>query len=123
MRARLTTTALLTAAALAAGTTAASAAGLEPVWQPAQTFSAESGAAHYANVATSPDGRVVVAWNQIAGGLRRAFARVREADGTWGEARVVSDPDSNIAVFDTNLRVAVGPDGTAVVLDLGIAAA
>ncbi|MEI2702943.1 MAG: PKD domain-containing protein [Baekduia sp.] len=116
MRARLTTTALLTAAALAAGTTAASAAGLEPVWQPAQTFSAESGAAHYANVATSPDGRVVVAWNQIAGGLRRAFARVREADGTWGEARVVSDPDSNIAVFDTNLRVAVGPDGTAVVL-------
>lgn len=67
-------------------------------------------------VAHAPDGRAVVVWRQLDAvpSVQRVVVRLVGVDGELGPVRFVS-PDAS-AVSNDSPRVAVGPDGTAIVV-------
>lgn len=85
-------------------------------WSPGEAVSDPSSTASHPEV-RAVRGRAVVSWHDIAqSGVRRGHVAATTAHGAgqWSQPETISDPDL-IVPFATSPRLAIAPDGTALV--------
>lgn len=109
--------AVLVSAAVSLGLPAAGLAASSPGWNASERLSSEGVAGGQGRAATTEAGRTAATWiEQDGDGDRRLFARVREANGTWGSIDPISGWSSNLG---TDPMLTANGDGSFTLLWYG----
>jgi hypothetical protein len=84
-------------------------------WTPEQALSSPTGRVAVMSVGLDAQGNAVAAWSQLDGSRFNIWGSRGSVAGTWGNAQLIENVDE-LSRIDGNPRIAVAPQGDAVVV-------